>query len=67
MNNQTKMRSAVSWLFVAAMLLSATVVTGCGPSDPDESTMDRVPNVPPSTRGKEGGESRIPSAPKANR
>ena len=44
--------ASVSLSFVA---LSAVSLTGCGPGNPTDEELDRVPKVPPSTRGNDRG------------
>ncbi len=45
---------AISTILFLMLLVSLIAVSGCGLGDP-EAELDRVPNVPPSTRGAEGG------------
>ncbi len=35
-----------------SLAIVALALTGCSPSDPEESTLDRIPNVPPSNRSQ---------------
>ena len=46
-------RLSLATCLILALVLPMTAMTGCGPRDPTEAELDRVPNVPPSTRGTE--------------
>ena len=46
-------------LFLIAF--SAILMTGCGPHDPADTELDRIPDVPPASRGTDGGGMKNPA------
>ena len=63
--NEAQRRAAVAWTFTTilflTLLVSVMATVGCGSGNSGDAELDRVPSIPPSTRGAEGA---VVTAPK---